>query len=88
MFREKHKNKRMGEESSTNKDWVGRGREVQEKGGMCIPMADSRWCVAEPNTALESNYPSITNLKTKKDYNRSLLKQVENSAWRKAKEAQ
>ena len=28
-------------------DGVGGGREVQEGGDMCIPMADSCWCMAE-----------------------------------------
>ena len=28
------------------------GKEVQEGGDMCIPMADSCWCVAETNTTL------------------------------------
>ena len=40
---------------------VGGGREVQEGGGICIPMADTcRW-MAETNTVLSSNYPSIKN---------------------------
>ena len=29
-------------------DGEGGGREVQEGGHMCTPMADSRWCMAEP----------------------------------------
>ena len=31
---------------------VGDGREVQEGGGMCIPVADSRWCMVESNIRL------------------------------------
>ena len=31
-------------------DWVGSGREVQEGGDKCIPMADSCWWTAETNT--------------------------------------
>ena len=31
-------------------DGVGDGREVQEGGGRCIPMADSHWCTAETIT--------------------------------------
>ena len=31
---------------------VGGGREVQEGGDICIPMADSCWCMAEMNTTL------------------------------------
>ena len=33
-------------------DGEGGGREVQEGGDICIPMADSCWCVAETNTIL------------------------------------
>ena len=33
-------------------DGVGDGREVQEGGGICIPMADSYGCVAETNPIL------------------------------------
>ena len=33
-------------------DGVGSGREVQEQGDKCIPMADSCYCVAEINTIL------------------------------------
>ena len=32
--------------------WDGGGREVQEEGDTCIPMADSCWCMAESNTIL------------------------------------
>jgi len=39
-------------------DGEGDGREVQEGGDMCIPMADSCWCFTE-NKILYSNYPSI-----------------------------
>ena len=28
------------------------GKEVQERGDICIPMADSCWCLAETNTIL------------------------------------
>ena len=31
---------------------VGDGREVQEGGDICIPMADPCWCMAETNTIL------------------------------------
>jgi len=47
-------------------DEVGRGREVQEGGGICILMADSCCCMAETNTVLQSNYPSIKNEYVKK----------------------
>ena len=41
---------------------VGWGRkEVQEGGDICIPIADSCWCMAETNTTLLSNYPPIKN---------------------------
>ena len=33
-------------------DGVGGGREVQEGGDICVPMADPRCCVAETNTIL------------------------------------
>ena len=33
-------------------DGVGGGREVQEGGNICRPMADSCWCMAETNTTL------------------------------------
>ena len=33
-------------------DGVGGRREVQEGGDICIPMADSRWWMAETNTIL------------------------------------
>ena len=33
-------------------DGVGGGREVQEGGDTCIPLADSRLCMAEINTLL------------------------------------
>ena len=33
-------------------DRAGGGREVQEGGDMCIPMADSCWCMAESSTTL------------------------------------
>ena len=39
--------------------WAGAGgaREVQEGGDICIPVADSRWCMAETNTTMQSNHP-------------------------------
>ena len=40
-------------------EWVGGGKEVQERGDTCISMADSCSCMAEANTILWSNYPSI-----------------------------
>ena len=40
---------------------VGGGREIQEGGDVCIPMTDSCCCMAETNTILYSNYPSIKN---------------------------
>ena len=45
------------------KEWgvVGVGRQNQEEGDICIPMADSRWHMAEINTTLWSNYPSVKN---------------------------
>ena len=42
-------------------DVVGREWEVQEGGDICIPTADSYWCMAETSTILESKYPSIKN---------------------------
>ena len=41
------------------RDGVGGGREFQEEGDMCIPMADLHGCLVETNTILQSNYPSI-----------------------------
>ena len=41
--------------------WVRGGGEVQEGGGICILMADSCYCMAESNTILFSNYPSLKN---------------------------
>ena len=32
--------------------WGRGGREVLEGGDICIPMADSCWCMAETNTIL------------------------------------
>ena len=41
---------------------VGWGqKEVQEGGDICIPIADSCWCMAKTNTTLLSNYPPIKN---------------------------
>ena len=42
-------------------DGVGDGREVQEGGDICTPMADSCCSMAETNTILESNYSPIKN---------------------------
>ena len=42
-------------------DGSGGGREVQEGGDICIPTADSCWCVADIYTILQSNYPLIKN---------------------------
>ena len=42
-------------------DGVEGRREVQEGRDVCIPMADSCWCVVETNTTLQSNYPPIKN---------------------------
>ena len=42
-------------------DEVGIGREVQEGGDICVPMADSCWYMAETNMILQSNYPPIKN---------------------------
>ena len=36
-------------------DGEGDGREVQEGGDICIPMADSCWYLAENNKILQSN---------------------------------
>ena len=33
-------------------DGLGAGKEVQERGDVCIPMADSCCCMAEANTIL------------------------------------
>ena len=38
---------------------VGGGREAQEGGNKCIPIADSCCCMAETNTTLWGNYPPI-----------------------------
>ena len=45
---------------------MGSGREVQEGGAICIPVADSCWCMAENNTTLSSIYPPIKKKKKKK----------------------
>ena len=37
------------------------GREAQEGGDMCIPMADSCGYLTENNKLMQSNYPSIKN---------------------------
>ena len=54
-------------------DGVRSGREVQERGEMCIPLADSCWYMVETNTVLQSNYPPIKNNKLKKSQTRYLL---------------
>ena len=44
------------------------GREVQEEGDLCTPMANPCGCMAEINTMLSSNYPPIKNkIKFKKN---------------------
>ena len=48
---------------------MGDGREVPEEGDICIPMADSCWCMAETNTILQRNYPLIKTLKHGKKIN-------------------
>ena len=45
------------------RDGKGGGREVQEGGDICTPMADSCRCLTENNKILSSNYPSIKKLK-------------------------
>ena len=42
------------------------GWEVQEWGDICIPMADSCWCMADTNIILKNNYSSIKNKLRKK----------------------
>ena len=42
---------------------TGSGREVRERGGMCIPTADSHWSMAKANAKLESNNLPIKALK-------------------------
>ena len=44
-------------------DGVGGGKEVQEGGNICIPMADSCRYMAETITLLSSNHPTITEKK-------------------------
>ena len=39
--------------------WVGGGREVQEGWDICVPVAESCWCMAETTTTVQSNYPPI-----------------------------
>ena len=42
--------------------WVAKaGREVQERGDICTPMANSYCCMAEIKPILYSNYLSIKN---------------------------
>ena len=38
-----------------------REKEGQDGGDVCIPMVDSYWCMAETNTILQNNCPSIKN---------------------------
>ena len=40
-------------------DNLGDGREVQGGGDICIPVADSCWCMAETHRILQSNYSPI-----------------------------
>ena len=40
-------------------DGVGGGREVHERGDVCIPVAGSRCCPAETSTILKRKYPPI-----------------------------
>ena len=47
-----------------DKGWGG--TEAQEGGDICILLADSHGCTPETNTALQSNYPTIKNLKNNK----------------------
>ena len=46
----------MTQETQTGALWqprgVGGGREAQEGGDICIPMAHPCWCMAETNTIL------------------------------------
>ena len=42
-------------------DGVGHGREIQEGGGICIPVADSCRYMAETNPVLSRNYSPIKN---------------------------
>ena len=47
---------------------VGRGgRDVQERQDMCIPTADSCWCMKENNTTLYGNYPPIKKTKCRQN---------------------
>ena len=50
-------------------EWGGRCEEVQEGGDMCMPMAESYWCMAKTITILQNNYPSIK-------INKKILKNV------------
>ena len=53
--------KLLSDDSLVGWDGVGSGREVQEEGDICIAMVDSCRCMAETNTILKSNHPSIKN---------------------------
>ena len=54
----------------------GEGREVQERGDICIIMTDLCCCMAETNTTLESNFPPI-----KKEAKIRLQKKKGNNQW-------
>lgn len=49
------------------------GWEVQKGGDVCIPMADSRGCIVETNTILQSDYPPIKTKLKKAKPSRTLL---------------
>ena len=44
-------------------DGVGGGREFQEGGDLCVPVAASCWCMAKTSTILYSNYLPVKKLK-------------------------
>ena len=53
---------------------LGYGREVQERWDICIPTADSCWCMVESNTILWNNYTPIRiNFKKGKRYSLCLV---------------
>ena len=39
--------------------YKGGGKEVEEGSNICIPVADSCWCMTETSTTLQSNYPPV-----------------------------
>ena len=41
--------------------WGRSGKEIQKEGTICTTMANSRCCMVETNTTLQSNYPLIEN---------------------------